>query len=504
MTTIDADLDASHLWDAGPRVESFSYDNDTVRKFAVATAAWGLVAFLVGLIVALKLIFPEFLGGMPPLSYGRLRPLHTNAAIFAFAGNAIFVAVYYSLQRLCKARMYSDKLSAIHFWGWQLVIVTAALTLPLGFTSSKEYAELEWPIDLLITGVWVTFGWNMIGTILHRRERHLYVSIWFYLATFLTVALLHVVNSLELPVSFLKSYSMYAGVQDALVQWWYGHNAVAFFLTTPFLGLMYYFVPKAANRPVFSYRLSIVHFWSLIFLYIWAGPHHLLYTALPDWAQTLGMVFSIMLWMPSWGGMINGLMTLNGAWDKVRTDPIIRLMVMALAFYGMATFEGPMLSIKSVNSLSHYTDWTIGHVHAGALGWNGMISFAAVYFLVPRLWKRERLYSLRWVNWHFWMATVGIVFYAASMWVAGITQGLMWREYGADGYLVNSFVDTVAALHPMFVLRAFGGTLYLAGAVLMVANVWLTVLGRQRAEKPMHQAEFNPAADRPIVAVPAE
>src|SRR5436190_9515387 len=392
MTTIDADLDALLVPDRGPGIETFSYDNETVRRFAMATAGWGLVAFLVGLIVALKLIFPEFLGGIPQLSYGRLRPLHTNAAIFAFAGNAIFVAVYYSLQRLCKARMYSDRLSAIHFWGWQLVIVTAALTLPLGFTSSKEYAELEWPIDLLITGVWVTFGWNMIGTILRRRERHLYVSIWFYLATFLTVALLHVVNSLELPVSFLKSYSMYAGVQDALVQWWYGHNAVAFFLTTPFLGLMYYFIPKAANRPVFSYRLSIVHFWSLIFIYIWAGPHHLLYTTLPEWAQSLGMVFSIMLWMPSWGGMINGLLTLRGAWDRVREDPVLKFMVVAVTAYGMATFEGPMLSLKNVNAIAHFTDWIIGHVHIGALAWNGGLSFATLYYVIPRI-HGTKLYS---------------------------------------------------------------------------------------------------------------
>ncbi len=494
MTTIDADLDASHLWDAGPRVESFSYDNDTVRKFAVATAAWGLVAFLVGLIVALKLIFPEFLGGMPPLSYGRLRPLHTNAAIFAFAGNAIFVAVYYSLQRLCKARMYSDKLSAIHFWGWQLVIVTAALTLPLGFTSSKEYAELEWPIDLLITGVWVTFGWNMIGTILRRRERHLYVSIWFYLATFLTVALLHVVNSLELPVSFLKSYSMYAGVQDALVQWWYGHNAVAFFLTTPFLGLMYYFVPKAANRPVFSYRLSIVHFWSLIFLYIWAGPHHLLYTALPDWAQSLGTVFSIMLIAPSWGGMVNGLLTLRGAWDRVREDPVLKFMVVGITAYGMATFEGPMLSLKSVNALTHYTDYIIGHVHVGALAWNGGLSFATLYYVIPRMY-RTKLYSLRLANLHFWLATLGILFYAIPMYVAGITQSLMWQEFTADGALrYPNFLETVVRLKPMYMMRAGGGSLFMLGAVVAVYNLYRTA--RQGSFLADEQA-FAPAAAKP-------
>ena len=395
--------------------------------------------------------------------------------------------------------MFSDMLSNFHFWGWQLIIVAAAITLPLGITTSKEYAELEWPIDIAITLVWVAFGINMIGTIIKRRESHMYVAIWFYIATVITVAVLHIVNSLALPVSFLKSYSIFAGVQDALVQWWYGHNAVAFFLTVPFLAMMYYFVPKQAERPVYSYRLSIIHFWSLIFLYIWAGPHHLHYTALPDWAQTLGMVFSVILWMPSWGGMINGLMTLNGAWDKVRTDPIIRMMVMAMAFYGMATFEGPMLSIKAVNSLSHYTDWTVGHVHSGALGWNGLISFAAVYFLVPRLWKRERMYSLRMINWHFWLATLGIVFYAASMWVAGITQGLMWREYGPDGYLVNSFAETVAALHELYIIRALGGVMYLSGAIIMGYNVWMTIGGKLREEKPMGaMPAYDPDKDRPI------
>ena len=386
MTMLVAENDVATVPARRSLVETFQYDNAIVRHFAVATAAWGLVAFLVGLIVALKLVFPGFLPDIPNLSYGRLRPLHTNAAIFAFGGNAIFVGVYYSLQRLCKARMFSDRLSAIHFWGWQFIIVTAALTLPLGFTTSKEYAELEWPIDLLITGVWVVFGWNMIGTILRRRERHMYVSIWFYLATFITVALLHVVNSLELPVSLLKSYSMYAGVQDALVQWWYGHNAVAFFLTTPFLGVMYYFIPKAANRPVFSYRLSIVHFWSLIFLYIWAGPHHLLYTALPDWAQSLGTVFSVMLIAPSWGGMVNGLLTLRGAWDRVREDPVLKFMVVGVTAYGMTTFEGPMMSLKNVNALTHYTDYIIGHVHLGALAWNGGLAFAMLYYIVPRIY----------------------------------------------------------------------------------------------------------------------
>ena len=443
-------------------------------RFAAATAIWGIVAFLVGLIVASKLVFPGLLQGIPQLSYGRLRPLHTNAAIFAFAGNAIFVGVYYSLQRLCKARMYSDRLSAIHFWGWQFIIVTAALTLPLGFTTSKEYAELEWPIDLLITGVWVVFGWNMLGTIFARRERHMYVSIWFYLATFITVALLHVVNSLELPVSLLKSYSMYAGVQDALVQWWYGHNAVAFFLTTPFLGVMYYFIPKAANRPVFSYRLSIVHFWSLIFLYIWAGPHHLLYTALPDWAQTLGTVFSMMLIAPSWGGMVNGLLTLRGAWDRVRESPVLKFFVVGVTAYGMSTFEGPMMSLKSVNALTHYTDYIIGHVHLGALAWNGGLAFAMLYYIVPRIYGTE-LYSTRLANVHFWLATLGILFYAIPMYIAGITQSLMWQEFAADGTLrYGNFLETVVRLAPMYALRAAGGTLYMTGALVAVYNLWRT------------------------------
>jgi len=479
------------------------YDDDPVRWGVLATVFWSVVGMLVGVLIACQLAWPQ-LNVEPYLNFGRLRPLHTSGVVFAFGGNTLIASSYYVVQRTCRARLAFPGLARFVFWGYQLFIVLAASGYLLGITESREYAEPEWYVDLWLTVVWVAYLAVFVGTLARRAEPHIYVANWFYLSFILTIALLHIVNNLAVPVSFLgsKSYSAFSGVQDALTQWWYGHNAVAFFLTVPFLAMMYYFVPKQAERPIYSYRLSILHFWSLIFLYIWAGPHHLLYTALPDWAQTLGMVFSIMLWMPSWGGMINGLMTLNGAWDKVRTDPIIRMMVMALAFYGMATFEGPMLSIKSVNSLSHYTDWTIGHVHAGALGWNGMISFAAVYFLVPRLWKRERLYSLRWVNWHFWMATVGIVFYAAAMWVAGITQGLMWREYGADGYLVNSFADTVAALHPMYILRAFGGTLYLAGAVLMVANVWLTILGRQRAEKPMHQAVYNASADRPIVAEP--
>jgi cytochrome c oxidase cbb3-type subunit I/II len=473
-------------------VETFAYDNDIVRKFAIATAVWGLTAFLVGLIVALKLVYPQLPPDVSFLSYGRLRPLHTNAAIFAFAGNAIFVGVYYSLQRLCKARMYSDRLSAIHFWGWQFVIVLAALTLPLGFTTSKEYAELEWPIDILITGVWVVFGWNMLGTIIRRRERHMYVSIWFYLATFITVALLHVVNSLELPVSLLKSYSMYAGVQDALVQWWYGHNAVAFFLTTPFLGVMYYFIPKAANRPVFSYKLSIVHFWSLIFLYIWAGPHHLLYTALPDWAQSLGTVFSVMLIAPSWGGMVNGLLTLRGAWDRVRESPVLKFMVVGVTAYGMSTFEGPMMSLKNVNALTHYTDYIIGHVHVGALAWNGGIAFAMLYYIVPRIYGTS-LYSVRLANVHFWLATLGILFYAIPLYVAGITQSLMWQEFTAEGTLrYPNFLETVVRLVPMYALRATGGTLYLAGASIATYNLYRTA--RQGVFAPAEEAQAPPLA----------
>ncbi len=456
------------------KVESFDYDNRIVRNFAIATLLWAVVGMLVGLIVAIKLVFPAFLGGLAELSYGRLRPLHTNAVIFAFGGNAIFVGVYYSLQRLCKARMFSDLFSKIHFWGWQTIIVTAALTLPLGFTTSKEYAELEWPIDIMITLIWVVFGWNMLGTIFKRREKHIYVAIWFYIATFLTVALLHVVNSLELPVSFLKSYSMYAGVQDALVQWWYGHNAVAFFLTTPFLGMMYYFIPKAANRPVFSYRLSIVHFWALIFLYIWAGPHHLLYTALPDWAQSLGTVFSIMLIAPSWGGMINGLMTLRGAWDKVREDPVLKFMVVAVTAYGMSTFEGPMMSLKSVNALTHYTDYIIGHVHLGALAWNGGIAFAVLYYIIPRIYRSE-LFSKKLANYHFWAATLGILFYAIPLYIGGITQSLMWKEFTSDGILrYPNFLETVTQIIPMYTLRIVGGSLYIVGALIGTYNLWKT------------------------------
>ena len=456
------------------RAEKFAYDNKIVRDFSVAMVVWGIVGFLVGLTIAIKLRWPDFLGFIPVLSYGRLRPLHTNAVIFAFAGNAIFVGVYYSLQRLCKARMFSNALSKIHFWGWQLIIVSAALTLPLGFTSSKEYAELEWPIDITITLVWVVFGVNMMGTIFKRRERHMYVAIWFYIATFLTVAMLHIVNSLELPVSFMKSYSMYAGVQDALVQWWYGHNAVAFFLTTPFLGIMYYFLPKAANRPVYSYRLSIIHFWALIFLYIWAGPHHLLYTSLPDWAQSLGTVFSIMLIAPSWGGMINGLFTLRGAWDKVREDPVLKFMVIGITAYGMVTFEGPMMSLRNVNAITHYTDYTIAHVHVGALAWNGGLAFAMLYYIIPRIYRTE-LFSRKLANAHFWFATLGILFYVIPMYFAGITQSLMWKEFTPDGVLrYPVFLETVTQILPMYALRVVGGSLYIIGALFAAWNLYQT------------------------------
>ena len=476
------------------------YDDDMIRWGVIATVFWGLAGFLAGLYIALQLAFPGLNLGIEYTSFGRLRPLHTSAVIFAFGGNALIATSFYVVQRTCRARLAFPTMARFVFWGYQMFIVLAATGYLLGITEGKEYAEPEWYVDLWLTVVWVCYLLVFGGTILKRSEPHIYVANWFYLAFIITVAMLHIVNNLSMPVSLLgsKSYSAFAGVQDALTQWWYGHNAVGFFLTAGFLAMMYYFVPKQAERPVYSYRLSIIHFWSLIFLYIWAGPHHLHYTALPDWAQTLGMVFSIMLWMPSWGGMINGLMTLNGAWDKIRTDPIIRMMVMALAFYGMSTFEGPMMSIKAVNSLSHYTDWTIGHVHSGALGWNGMITFACLYYMTPRLWGRERLYSLRMINWHFWLATVGIVLYAAAMWTAGIMQGLMWREYGSDGYLVYAFSEVVKAMFPMYVIRAAGGLLYLAGAIIMAVNIGLTIAGRQRDEKPMRDAAFDPAADRPL------
>jgi cytochrome c oxidase cbb3-type subunit I len=460
-------------------VPDTGYMDDVVRAGVIATSFWGVVGFLVGVFIAFQLAFPalNFEWAQGYANFGRLRPLHTSAVIFAFGGNALIMSSFYIVQRTSAARLWGGNLAWFVFWGYQLFIVLAATGYLLGATQSKEYAEPEWYVDLWLTAVWVAFLAVFLGTILMRKEKHIYVANWFLLSFIVTVAMLHIVNNISIPVSIFgsKSVQVFSGVQDAMVQWWYGHNAVGFFLTAGFLGMMYYFVPKQAERPVYSYKLSIVHFWALIFLYIWAGPHHLHYTALPDWASTLGMVFSIVLWMPSWGGMINGLMTLSGAWDKLRTDPIIRMMVVSIGFYGMSTFEGPMMSIRAVNSLSHYTDWTIGHVHSGALGWNGMITFGALYFLVPRLWNRERLYSLSLVNWHFWLATIGIVLYAASMWVTGIMEGLMWREVDAQGFLVNSFADTVAAKFPMYVVRALGGVLYLVGGIIMCYNLWMTV-----------------------------
>ena len=471
-------------------LETFHYDNTTVRNFLIATTIFGIIGMSVGLLVALQFVWPEANFGLQYTTFGRVRPLHTNAVIFAFVGNGIFAGVYYSLQRLCKTRMYSDLLSKIHFWGWQLIILAAAITLPLGLTSGKEYAELEWPIDIAIALIWVVFGLNMFMTIIKRRERHLYVAIWFYIATFVTVAMLHIVNSFELPIDFMKSYSWYAGVQDALVQWWYGHNAVAFFLTTPYLGLMYYFIPKASGRPIYSYRLSIIHFWALIFIYIWAGPHHLLYNALPDWAQSLGVVFSVMLIAPSWGGMLNGLLTLRGAWDKVREDAILKFMVVAVTCYGMATFEGPMLSLKNVNAIGHFTDWIVGHVHIGGLGWNGFMTFAMLYYLIPKLYG-TKLHSQKLANVHFWIGTMGILFYAIPMYWAGFTQSLMWKQFNPDGTLVYSnFLETVTQIIPMYALRAFGGLLYLSGVFVMVYNLVKTA--RSGNFQPTTEAQAAP------------
>ena len=469
-------------------LEKFAYDNTVVKKFIIATVVWGLIGMLVGLTVASEMVWPS-LNITSWLSFGRLRPLHTNAVIFAFVGNGIFAGVYYSLQRLCKARMWSDALSNINFWGWQLIILAAVVTLPLGITTSKEYAELEWPIDIAITLMWVVWGVNMMMTIAKRRVRHIYVAIWFYIATFVTVAVLHLVNSFEMPVHLFKSYSWYAGVQDALVQWWYGHNAVAFFLTTPYLGLMYYFVPKAADRPVYSYRLSIIHFWALIFIYIWAGPHHLLYTALPDWAQSLGVVFSIMLIAPSWGGMLNGLLTLRGVWDKVRDSAVLKFMVVALTCYGLATFEGPMLSLKSFNVVAHFTDWIVAHVHIGGLGWNGMFTFGMLYWLIPKMWQ-TKLHSEKLANVHFWLATLGILLYAVPIYWAGFTQGFMWQDFNPDGTLVNKdFLETVTKLRPYYFMRVIGGTLYITGASIMAYNLVKTAkrgvfLAEEKAEAP--------------------
>jgi cytochrome c oxidase cbb3-type subunit 1 len=467
------------------------YNERVIRMFTIATLFWGVVAFLVGVVIASQLAFPILNLGLEWTTFGRLRPVHTSAAIFAFGGNALFATSLYVVQRTCRARLFGgDGLAEFLFWGYQLFIVLAASGYVLGITSGEEYAEPEWYTDLWLTIVWVVYLLIFLGTLIKRKEPHIYVANWFYLAFIVTVAVLHIGRNLEVPVSFFgaKSYSLFSGVQDAMLQWWYGHNAVGFFLTAGFLGIMYYFVPKQANRPVYSYRLSVVHFWSLIFLYIWAGPHHLHYTALPEWTQTLGMTFSVMLWMPSWGGMINGLMTLSGAWDKLRTDPVLRFLVTSVGFYGMSTFEGPVMSIRSVNSLSHYTDWTIGHVHSGALGWVAFVSFGAIYYLVPKLWNATRVYSLRLIEWHFWLATIGIVLYITPMWISGIMQGLMWRAYDDLGFLQFSFVETVAAMHPYYVVRAFAGVLFLSGAIVMVYNMWRTARGDIRTETELGAA----------------
>jgi len=452
-----------------------TYNYRVVRQFSIMTVVWGVVGMLVGVLIAAQLLWPELNFGVPWLSYGRLRPLHTNAVIFAFGGSALFATSYYVVQRTCHARLFSDRLAGFTFWGWQAVIVLAAITLPLGISTSKEYAELEWPIDILIALVWVSYAVVFFGTLYKRRVQHIYVANWFFGAFILTVALLHIVNSAAVPVTFWKSYSAYAGAQDAMVQWWYGHNAVGFFLTAGFLGMMYYFIPKQAGRPIYSYRLSVVHFWALIFTYMWAGPHHLHYTALPDWVQSLGMVFSLILLAPSWGGMINGIMTLSGAWHKLRDDPILKFLIVSLSFYGMSTFEGPMMSIKTVNALSHYTDWTIGHVHSGALGWVGLISMGSMYYLIPRLFGRTEMASVRAINLHFWIATIGIVLYIAAMWIAGVMQGLMWRALSDDGTLTYTFVESVKATYPFYAIRLLGGLLYFCGMLIMAWNVFQTI-----------------------------
>jgi len=457
-----------------------TYNDTVVRQFAIMTVVWGVVGMLVGVLIAAQMAWPALNFDIPWLTFSRLRPLHTNAVIFAFGGCALFATSYYVVQRTCHVRLYSDRLAAFTFWGWQVVIVAAAISLPLGITSSKEYAELEWPIDILITLVWVAYAIVFFGTLIKRKVEHIYVANWFFGGFILTIAVLHVFNSLAVPVSWTKSYSIYAGVQDAMMQWWYGHNAVGFFLTAGFLGIMYYFIPKQAERPVYSYRLSVVHFWALVFTYIWAGPHHLHYTALPDWTQSLGMVFSVILLAPSWGGMINGIMTLSGAWQKLRTDPILKFLVVSVSFYGMSTFEGPMMSIKTVNALSHYTDWTIGHVHSGALGWVAMISIGAMYFLIPRLFN-AKLYSLRLVETHFWVSTIGIVLYITAMWIAGVMQGLMWRAVNADGTLTYSFVESVQAMHPFYIVRMLGGAAFFAGMLIMAYNLWRTIVGAKPA-----------------------
>ena len=464
-----------------------SYNDKVVRQFAIMTVIWGVVGMLVGIIIAAQLIWPQLSMDLPWLTYSRLRPLHTNAVIFAFGGSALFATAYYVVQRTCHVRLAFDKLAAFSFWGWQVVIVLAAITLPLGITQSKEYAELEWPIDILITLVWVAFAICFFFTIGRRRVKHIYVANWFYGAFILTVAILHIFNNLAIPVSLWKSYPIYTGVVDAMMQWWYGHNAVGFFLTAGFLGMMYYFVPKQAGRPVYSYRLSVVHFWALISTYMWAGPHHLHYTALPDWAQSLGMVFSLILLAPSWGGMINGIMTLSGAWHKLRTDPILKFMIVSLSFYGMSTFEGPMMAIKTVNALSHYTDWTIGHVHSGALGWVAMVSIGAVYFLIPKLFGREQMHSLKLIDWHFWMSTIGVVLYIVAMWIAGVMQGLMWRAVNEDGTLTYSFVESLEAMYPFYFVRLLGGALFFTGMLVMAYNVWKTVADGRAVDAPIPQ-----------------
>jgi len=458
-----------------------TYNYKVIRQFAVMTIIWGIVGMLVGVYIAAEMAWPALNFDVPWLTFSRLRALHTNAVIFAFGGSALFATSYYVVQRTCHTRLFAPALAAFTFWGWTAIIVLAAITLPLGYTTSKEYAELEWPIDILIAVVWVSYAVVFFGTVAKRKVEHIYVANWFYGAFIITIAVLHIVNSAEIPVSMLKSYSVYAGVQDAMIQWWYGHNAVGFFLTAGFLGMMYYFIPKQANRPVYSYRLSVVHFWALIFTYMWAGPHHLHYTALPDWAQSLGMVFSLILLAPSWGGMINGIMTLSGAWEKLRTDPVLRFLIVSVSFYGMSTFEGPMMSIKTVNALSHYTDWTIGHVHSGALGWVALVSIGSLYYLIPRLFGRE-VFSLKLIEVHFWIATVGIVLYITSMWVSGVMQGLMWRAVNADGTLTYSFVETVAAMHPFYIVRFLGGVLFLTGMLVMAYNVYRTIVGAKPVE----------------------
>jgi cytochrome c oxidase cbb3-type subunit 1 len=470
-----------------------TYNYKVVRQFAIMTVVWGVVGMLVGVIIAAQLLWPELNFDIPWLSYGRLRPLHTNAVIFAFGGSALFATSYYVVQRTSHARLFSDGLAAFTFWGWQAVIVLAAITLPLGITQGKEYAELEWPIDILIALVWVSYAVVFFGTLYKRKIQHIYVANWFFGAFILTVAILHLVNSAAMPASFWKSYSAYAGAQDAMVQWWYGHNAVGFFLTAGFLGIMYYFIPKQAGRPIYSYRLSVVHFWALVFTYMWAGPHHLHYTALPDWTQSLGMVFSLILLAPSWGGMINGIMTLSGAWHKLRTDPILKFLIVSLSFYGMSTFEGPMMSIKTVNALSHYTDWTVGHVHSGALGWVGLVSMGAIYFLIPRLFGRTEMHSTRLIDVHFWVATVGIVLYIAAMWIAGVMQGLMWRAVGEDGTLTYTFVESVKATYPFYAIRLLGGLLYFAGMLIMAWNVFQTVISSKPVEAPIPAPVVSPS-----------